>query len=157
MDSREDFDLQEFLPYLLNIAAERTSADFQVFYKARYGLLRTEWRVLFHLGIFGALTAKDICEKAHIHKTKVSRAVARLEKRRLIERKSLEHDRRFESLKLTKKGQSIYLELSDAAKAYHLRIVEPLSNEQFQNLKATLKLLALPKPDSHVNGTIEET
>ncbi len=33
-----DFDLQDFLPYLLNQAAEATSRGFQATYRARYGL-----------------------------------------------------------------------------------------------------------------------
>jgi ATP-dependent Lon protease len=41
-------------------------------------MLRTEWRVLFHLGIYGEMTATDIVNRARIHKTKVSRAVQKL-------------------------------------------------------------------------------
>ena len=51
MENSDTFDLQLFLPYLLNQAAEESSLSFQRVYKDRYGMLRTEWRVLFHLGI----------------------------------------------------------------------------------------------------------
>lgn len=54
-------DLADFLPYLLNRAAEETSLGFQEHYRRRYGMLRTEWRVLFHLGRHGELSARDIC------------------------------------------------------------------------------------------------
>ena len=64
MTKKDDFDLQNFLPYLLNQAAEESSLAFQNIYKDRYGMLRTEWRVLFHLGIYGRLTAKEICERS---------------------------------------------------------------------------------------------
>ncbi|MEP4555719.1 MarR family transcriptional regulator, partial [Tateyamaria sp.] len=74
MDTRSDFDISHFMPYLLNQAADASSVEFQRFYKERYGMLRTEWRVLFHLGRYGQLTAGEICERAHIHKTKISRA-----------------------------------------------------------------------------------
>ena len=61
-----DFDLQDFLPYLLNQAAEATSKGFHATYKAAYGMTRTQWRVLAHLGKFGAMTARDICARSHI-------------------------------------------------------------------------------------------
>lgn len=73
------FDLETFLPYLLNQAAEATSHGFQTVYPDRYGFTRTQWRVLANLGKFCAMTARDICAIGHIEKTKVSRAVAALE------------------------------------------------------------------------------
>ena len=72
----KDFDLDLFLPYLLNQAAETTSFGFHAVYRDRYGMTRTQWRVLANLGKFGAMTARDICAISHIEKTKVSRAVA---------------------------------------------------------------------------------
>ena len=81
MDTTENFDLAEFLPYLLNMAAEQAGRGFQKYYKARYGMVRTEWRVVYHLGLGGDMTARDICNRARTHKTKVSRAVAALEAR----------------------------------------------------------------------------
>jgi DNA-binding MarR family transcriptional regulator len=50
-------------------------------------MLRTEWRVLFHLGRYGAMSAREISRRAGIHKTKVSRAVAALERKRFLERR----------------------------------------------------------------------
>ena len=82
------FQLSEFLPYLLNQAAERASQDFAQIYKSRFGMQRTDWRVLAHLGEFGALTARDICARAAEHKTRVSRAVSRLEARGFISRRA---------------------------------------------------------------------
>ena len=55
-------DLSLFLPYLLHRAAEQTGAEFQRNYKDKYGMLRTEWRVLFHVGHQPGMSAKDICE-----------------------------------------------------------------------------------------------
>ena len=67
MTGKDDFDLQYFLPYLLNQAAEEASIAFQKVYKSRYGMLRTEWRVLFHLGRYGAMTATDIGERCLLY------------------------------------------------------------------------------------------
>ncbi len=138
----DDFDLQDFLPYLLNRAAEESSLDFQQVYKDRYGMLRTEWRVLFHLGYYGELTAKEIGVRAKIHKTKVSRAVARLAKRRYLVRTPSETDGRSEQLSLTSSGQSVYRELSAIAQQYDARISAQFSNGEAVLLRMMLRRLA---------------
>lgn len=119
----QDFDLQLFLPYLLNQAAEAASKGFQASYKAAYGMTRTQWRVLAHLGRFGALTARDICARTHVEKTKVSRAVAALEDRGWLTRSPSPLDRRAEILTLTDRGRAVFAQLGQQAIAYdrHLR------------------------------------
>lgn len=128
MSEKVPFQLQDFLPYLLNRAAEATSVEFQKYYKQRYGMLRTEWRVLFHLGRYGPLTAKEICTRATIHKTKVSRAVSALEQRRFITRKTVEEDRRHEVLSLTKVGTAAFEDLLKAAEAYNDKLMASFSD-----------------------------
>ena len=124
-----DFDLATFIPYLLNRAAEKTSHEFEAVYKSRYGMLRMEWRVLFHLGRYGALTAKDICQKGDLHKTKVSRAVAALEEKRFLDRKSQPQDRRYETLSLSHKGLTVYRDLCREAAEFHHRIINRLPDQ----------------------------
>lgn len=112
------FDLEGFLPYLLNQAAEATSRAFQAVYRDRYGMTRTQWRVLAHLGQFGAMTARDICARSHIEKTKVSRAVAALEGDGMLGRAPSPEDGRAEILSLTEKGRAAYAELGELALAH---------------------------------------
>ena len=76
--------LEEFLPYRLNVLASLVSQALSRIYVERYGLGVPEWRVLVTLGQFGVMTGKAIGAHSHMHKTKVSRAVAELEKRKLI-------------------------------------------------------------------------
>ena len=67
-----DFHLSNFLPYLLNQAAEQASQKFAAVYRAEYGLQRTDWRVLAHLGEFGKLSTHPGIEAPLIetpHKT----------------------------------------------------------------------------------------
>ena len=138
----DDFDLQDFLPYLLNRAAEDSSLEFQRAYKDRYGMLRTEWRVLFHLGNYGEMTAKDIGERAKIHKTKISRAVSKLEQRRYLARTRSETDRRVEQLALTPMGQSVYRELRGVAKQYDASLAAKFSPDEVALLRKMLRKLA---------------
>ena len=136
------FSLQDFMPYLLNQAAEATSLSFQEYYKAKYGMLRTEWRVLFHLGRYGSLTAKAICVRASIHKTKVSRAVATLEKRRFLLRDTLETDRRHEVLSLTKHGKTAFDDLVQEAQRYNTTLMAGYSEAEQEVLCRFLQNVA---------------
>lgn len=112
------FDLEDFLPYLLNQAAETASQGFQRVYRDRHGMTRTQWRVMAHLGRWGAMTARDICARSHIDKTKVSRAVAALEAAGWLARAPGQPDRRTESLALTPAGRAVFAGLGQEARAY---------------------------------------
>ena len=140
-----DFDVQDFLPYLLNQAAETSSLEFQKVYKDRYGMLRNEWRVLFHLGIYGRMTASEIGTRARMHKTKISRAVQRLADRRYLVRQRNEADRRVEHLDLTPTGRKVYADLRSIARDYDEALVEGISAAEVARLKARLRQLAAPR------------
>ncbi len=142
MSITDDFDLQNFLPYLLNQAAEESSLAFQQVYKDRYGMLRTEWRVLFHLGIYGRMTAKEIGRRSKMHKTKISRAVAKLAERRYLTRERDEDDRRLEYLELTAAGARAYRDLRAVAVQYDSRLAERFSGEEIALLRRLLRALA---------------
>lgn len=120
---RSDFDLEGFLPYLLNQAAEASGAGFQRIYKGRYGMLRAEWRVLFHLGQFGPMTASEIVARSRTHKTKISRAVAALEDKRFVLRKGRDDDRRSALLVLTPAGRAAFGDLRQVAAEYEARML----------------------------------
>nr|WP_256478498.1 MarR family winged helix-turn-helix transcriptional regulator [Notoacmeibacter sp. MSK16QG-6] len=135
------------MPYLLNLAAEETSQHFSATYRERYGLLRTEWRVLFHLGRYGDLSASEIGAMAKIHKTKISRAVSALESKNFLKRTASPEDRRREILSLLPSGQAAYDDLTAAAESYNRELASQFSSEEWSLLLASLERLAhLPPP-----------
>ncbi|WP_299599795.1 MarR family transcriptional regulator [uncultured Tateyamaria sp.] len=142
MKSAKDFDVRQFLPYLLNQAAEASSLEFQKVYKDKYGMLRNEWRVLFHLGIYGRMTASDIGARAQMHKTKISRAVQRLAERRYLTRTRADKDRRVEYLTLTPAGQQVYRDLKGIAQDYDAALTDSISIEEANMLRGLLLRLA---------------
>lgn len=143
---QDGFDLTDFVPYLLNQAAEQSSLGFQRYYKGRYGMLRTEWRVLFHLGRYGDLTARDICRMSGLHKTKVSRAVAALQGKRFLQRKTDHDDRRFETLSLTGPGRAAFDDLSGHAKDFETQLLAGFDADDVAVLRRSLRLIAgMPK------------
>lgn len=141
-DREGDFDLRGFMPYLLNMAAEESSASFQKYYRGRYGMLRTEWRVLFHLGRYGAMTAKEICDRARMHKTKVSRAVAALQAKRFLTRSPWEDDRRHETLALTSLGKQAYADLAAQGQRFDRALMAEFSDEEARLLRQALVRIA---------------
>ncbi|AHC99365.1 MarR family winged helix-turn-helix transcriptional regulator [Leisingera methylohalidivorans] len=142
MNEKDDFALQDFLPYLLNRAAEESSLGFQKHYKNRYGMLRTEWRVLFHLGNYGQMTAKEIGSRAKIHKTKISRAVAKLSEKRFVTRSRDDNDRRSEHLALTAAGEAAYKDLREHALQFDTSICARFTAGEVAILRYMLRNLA---------------
>lgn len=147
MPDRADFDLECFLPYLLNQAAEATSRSFQASYKATYGMTRTQWRVLANLGKFGSMTARDICTISHIEKTKVSRAVSALEDQRLLSRTTSPQDRRAELLSLTDAGRAVFADLGQRAIAYDRALRARLGPEIAADLDDLLRRIIADGPE----------
>lgn len=139
---KPDFDLDQFLPYLLNQAAEATSAAFQVHYRVDYGMTRTQWRVMANLGKHGAMTAVEICRTTYIDKTKVSRAVLALEASGLLVRGVVAGDRRQESLTLTKAGKDAFAVLGQRALAFDRALRDKLGEERAHMLSDVLRVLA---------------
>lgn len=135
------FDLDQFLPYLLNQAAEATSHGFQAVYRDRYGFTRTQWRVLANLGKFGAMSARDICAISHIEKTKVSRAVSALEAAAMLSRSPSATDRRTEILSLTEKGQDVFAKLGALALQFDATLRQRLGPGQADILSDLLRRL----------------
>lgn len=136
-----DFDLETFLPYLLNQAAEMTSRSFQAVYRDLHGMTRTQWRVMANLGKFGSMTARDICAISHIEKTKVSRAVTALESDGFLVRTPSEDDRRAEFLSLTPSGLDVYRSLGQRAREYDAELRAELGETTSADLTKMLKKL----------------
>ncbi|MER8819574.1 MarR family transcriptional regulator [Mesorhizobium sp. M0991] len=126
----EILELESFLPYRLYRLADAVSREFSRIYKDRHGLTRPEWRTFAGLGQHGTMTATALGEQSAMHKTKVSRAVAELERRRWLIRTPDEKDRRVEHLTLTKAGVAAYREMVPLAKAFERELLARLSADE---------------------------
>ena len=115
--------LEEFLPHRLNVLSSLVSQALTRVY-GRYGIGIPEWRVLVTLGENGVLTGKGVGAQTHMHKTKVSRAVAQLEERKFLTRRANRADLRESFLSLTPAGRAVYEELAPSALAFMDRLAE---------------------------------
>ena len=116
--------LEEFFPYRLNICAVLMSQALSRIYSERYRIGVPEWRVLATLGQHRVMTGKQIGVVSTMHKTKVSRAVAQLEKRKLLARCPNRDDLREAFLSLTSAGEAIYKEAAPLAVEFARQLLE---------------------------------
>lgn len=128
-EARPMLELERFLPYRLNVLAHVVSQGLSELYAGRHGLGIPEWRVIATLGQFGTMTAKQIGTHSHMHKTKVSRAVASLMRRRLVSRRANRQDLREAFLALTGPGRAVYGDLVPLAQDFAATLVAGLSQE----------------------------
>jgi DNA-binding MarR family transcriptional regulator len=119
--------LEQFLPYQLSLVTTLVSLALSRVYSRRYHIGVPEWRVLVTLGQHGTLNGKTIGARTQMHKTKVSRAVALLEKRKLLTRRVNCDDMRESFLSLTAPGLAMYEELAPHALDFARRLTEILT------------------------------
>jgi DNA-binding MarR family transcriptional regulator len=127
--------LEEFLPYRLNVVASLASQALSKVYAKRYGIGVPEWRVLVTLGQYGVMTGKAVGAHSHMHKTKVSRAVALLEQRQLVARRANDADMRESLLSLTENGRGVYNDLVPIAVDFAHRlgeVIDPADRAAFE-------------------------
>jgi DNA-binding MarR family transcriptional regulator len=143
MDAPGGFDLDRFLPYLLNVLASRASRQLAAAYEARFGVSIAEWRVIAHLAQNHKVSVREIEARVDMDKSKASRAAARLEAAGLVEKRVNAGDRRLVELTLTRKGRRLFSEIAPLALAFERDFTAALTPEEAAAFRATIaKLLA---------------
>lgn len=139
------FDLNEFLPYQLAVAAAHVSRGFAELYRTEFGLSIPEWRVLAHLAQSGTVSVREIQARVDMDKSKVSRAAARLETAGLIEKRAHGVDRRLLDMSLTLAGRDLIVRIVPIAKAYEAEVMARLDGAD--DFRAGLRaLMGAEKP-----------
>jgi DNA-binding MarR family transcriptional regulator len=139
--SLQSLELEKFLPYRLSVLAQIVSESLHDLYAGPFGLAVTEWRVMAALGRFAPLTASEVGLRIVMDKVAVSRAVARLLKRGLVERATDRADRRRATLRLSPRGRGLHARIVPLALEYEERLYAALSpgeRHQFDTLSDRL-------------------
>jgi DNA-binding MarR family transcriptional regulator len=126
-------ELENFLPYRLSVLAQLVSESLHDLYARPFDLSVTQWRVMAALGRFAPLTASDVGQRIVMDKVAVSRAVASLIKRGLVERATDLEDRRRATLDLTANGRAMHAEIVPIALKFEAELYQALSAEQRRN------------------------
>ena len=123
-------ELEKFLPYRLSVLAQLVSDSLHDLYAGPFNLTVTQWRVMAALGRFAPLTASEVGQRIVMDKVAVSRAVAGMMKRGLVERATDRADRRRASLRLSTRGKAMHGRIVPLALEYEARLYETLSPEE---------------------------
>jgi DNA-binding MarR family transcriptional regulator len=117
-------ELDRFLPYRLSVLSNRVSSAISRVYSDRFGLSVTEWRVMAVLGQFAELSAGEVAERTAMDKVAVSRALARLGERGLLQRGTDDDDRRRSVLALSPAGLAMHGRIVPLALAFERRLLQ---------------------------------
>ncbi len=132
----QTLELENFLPYRLSVLAQLVSESLHDLYAQPYGLTVTQWRVMAALGRFAPLTASEVGQRIVMDKVAVSRAVAGLMQRGLVERGTDREDRRRASLRLSARGRAMHARIVPLALDYEAKLYEALSPEERRTFNA---------------------
>ena len=134
------FRLADFLPYQLSVASNAVSRAVAIGtgYESRFGLTNAEWRVLAAVTAAGHPTQVELGEATVMDKMTISRAVAALSTRRLIDRVRDTGDRRTLRLSPTDEGRRIHDIVAPQALQVETRLLAALSPGEAEALRAAL-------------------
>ena len=131
-------DLDSFIPYRLSILQQEVSRTIAGIYAEKYDLMRHDWRIMAVLGFGEPLSANGVAERTNMDKVQVSRALARLKKRKLVAQQQDRDDKRRSSLRLTVKGRDIYREIVPLARAREAELLACLSAAELEQLDRSI-------------------
>ncbi len=133
--------LEEYLPYRLAVTSAKVSGLIAKAYETRFGLTIPQWRLLAVLNEHAPLSQQDLVNRTLMDKVNVSRTVSSLITRGLVTKKSQDNDKRFQSLTLTKEGQSVVDEIIPVAKELENSLLGTFSKEEILSLDGLLRAL----------------
>lgn len=141
MAGRALLELDSFLPYRLSVLSNTLSHAIARVYDKRFGLSVTEWRVMAVLGYNTDISARQVAERTAMDKVAVSRALARLLEKKLVERSTATHDKRQSVLRLSEEGWTIYDQVAPLALEHEQRLLSHLSADEREWLAKILDTL----------------
>ena len=135
--------LDSYLPYVLRHADQTLSAPFYGVLN-RYGVARSEWRLLAVLHDLGEMGVIDLAAAALSPQPTVTHALRRLEERGLVTRTPGTRDKRQRVVSMTGSGQTLTATLIDEARRLEADLLEDAGDlsqliEQLSELTATIE------------------
>lgn len=124
----QTFNLETYVPYQLSVLTRRLSRVFAAQCINKFDITIPEWRILAHLSYAGPCSVRDIHRDADLEKSRVSRAVPRLEKRGLIIRDLVSQDRRLINLALSPAGHRLVAEIAPLADSHQRELLRTISD-----------------------------
>lgn len=125
----ERFVLSDFLPYRIVVLGHQISRNLARAYENE-DLTIPEWRVLAVVAQADAMAARDVAAQTPMDKMAVSRAVASLEEKGLVDRRASDADRRVQTLSLSAAGRALFERVARVASAFEAKLLEPIPAQE---------------------------
>ena len=132
--------VQDYLLYLLARASDQASREFHD-QLARQGISVPDWRIMAVLHGTTGFTVGDLAEHCLFKQPTLTRAVERLEKKGLVERRTGDGDKRRVVVRLTRRGKDRVGPLIEAAAEHERELLSGYSTDDAQRLKDALTTL----------------
>ncbi len=134
----EEFQLEDFLPYRLSVAADSVARLIARQYLSQSGLSMSEWRLLAAVGRYTVLSPTAAGERTSMDKVKVSRAAASLVARGMLRQTQDPDDGRGRLLRLTRRGTTLYASVGTTGRAIETSLAAGLTRTEWAALNRTL-------------------
>lgn len=109
--------------------------------EGEFGIPRREWRLLAVLGEGRALQPSELAERAELDRARTSRALASLQARGLVERRTVASDRRLALVGLTDEGRTLHARMLPRMAAINGALLTPLTDDEVAALDSLLGAL----------------
>lgn len=146
-------DLERYVPALLVFLANKLTSSASAIFRRQFGIGTTEWRVLAMVAVQPDITAGRICRVIGFDKAAVSRALAVLQQKALVQARSHETDGRSSACALTARGWHLHDRVLKIALEREQRLLGDLSGAERETLIGLLNRLHRRLPD--LNGSID--
>lgn len=139
----EPFILEEFIPFKLAVLSDAVSKLIARDYSDRFGITIAEWRVMALVSQYDEVRAQTVVDKTPMDKVAVSRAVASLVDKGLLEKRASQTDRRSALLHLSAEGTTIATDIQAVAKAHSDDVLQVLTRSERAALHGILDKMIL--------------
>ena len=139
--SDKKFELENYLPYQLVKLAKKVADAGNTEFAAPFNVSLAEWRILATIGQAGTISSRGLPDRTFMDKSKVSRALIKLEAKKLIAREPNSQDNRSALLKFTPRGIELYNMLVRLAQDWEANLLSVFSTEEQTTLVASLTKL----------------
>lgn len=141
LDSGNVDEFGQSIGYLIGAISNILSIGGSRFYRRHFGIGLSEWRLMWVLGIEPVMTARRASQIMGLDKAAVSRAVAGLERRGLLQATPDPADNRQRMITLSPAGHALYRRMIVVSRERQRRLLAPLTDEEQRVLAVLLRRL----------------
>ena len=148
----EEFTLDTYLPYLLNVVGTKLSVLSALSYRERFGIGVPEWRVLATIAWNHDISVNALSARTSLDKVAASRAASRLVKLGFVKSVTNREDGRLVMLTTTAAGRRVYNAITPQALVLEDAVRSAIGSAAHDRLRELILVLR----DALAKGVVED-